>query len=117
MALTSLKSSIHEVPIKFHACKSEKLIRRYFKTLCFIQKSHKKMFARCAREAQQNLVNNLLLRVRPTRTRARCARGTQDFLRDHPSGKNTVVPKEVGPNRFFFFGIFFFSHTTHVKGS
>ena len=76
MALTSLKSSIHEVTIiKFGACKSEKLIRKeILKSYVLFRNRTKKRLrvtraarARCARETQQNLFKNILLRVRVAR--------------------------------------------------
>ena len=89
MALTSLKSSIMEVTIiKFGACKSEKLIRKEILKSYVLFRNRTKKRLRVARAKRNKIcLKNILLRVRPTRTRARCARGTQDFLRDHPSVK------------------------------
>jgi len=63
MAQTSLKIFIHEVTVKFRACKSEKLIRKeILKSYVLFRNRTKKCLrvtraarGRCARETQQNL--------------------------------------------------------------
>ena len=120
MALTSLKSSIHEVTIKFHACKNEKLIRRYFKTLCFIPKSHKKMFARNARDSralrardatksgEKIIIARASARTSHTHACALCARDARFFARS-PLWKKGIYCKRFCSGLTFLFLCIFLS--------